>query len=180
MANWLNDRLKAYGIETRLCDLGMQAEGLPLPPAILGRIGNESDKKTVLIYGHFDVQPVCFSSRSLISSSLSSQALLSDGWETEPFTLTVKPNGQMLGRGSSDDKGPILGWLNVLQYYHDNHKELPVNIRFCFEGMEESGSEGLDQLVQTESRPGGWFSGVDCACIVRLSREPFSTSRFFL
>lgn len=72
----------------------------------------------------------------------------------------------MIGRGSSDDKGPILGWLNVLQYHHSAGKPLPVNIRCCFEGMEESGSEGLDELVAQEARKGGWFDGVDCVCIV--------------
>ncbi len=57
-----------------------------------------------------------------------------------------------MGRGSTDDKGPILGWLNVLQYHAENQKELPVNIKFCFEGMEESGSEGLDELVEKEAQ----------------------------
>lgn len=79
-----------------------------------------------------------------------------------------KENGQLIGRGSSDDKGPILGWLNVLQYHKDNNKPLPVNIKFCLEGMEESGSEGLDELVERESKAGGYFEGVDCVCIVRL------------
>jgi Cys-Gly metallodipeptidase DUG1 len=49
----------------------------------------------------------------------------------------------------------------------DNKKPLPVNIKFCFEGMEESGSEGLDELVRREAKPGGWFDNVDCVCIVR-------------
>jgi len=61
MAEWLNGQLKQLGVDTKLVDLGrhtMDGEDLPLPPAILGRIGNDSNKKTVLIYGHFDVQPV--------------------------------------------------------------------------------------------------------------------------
>ncbi|KAG6919142.1 hypothetical protein DXG01_008949 [Tephrocybe rancida] len=152
MANWLNGQLKSLGVETELIDLGkhiMDDEELQLPPAILGRIGTDPGKKTVLIYGHFDVQP----------------ANKSDGWDTDPFTLVVHEDGRLIGRGSSDDKGPVLGWLNVLQYHHQNSKELPVNIRFCFEGMEESGSEGLDDLVKKESKAGGWFDGVDCVCI---------------
>lgn len=46
--------------------------------------------------------------------SARSQALKSDGWNTEPFSLSEdKETGRFYGRGSSDDKGPILGWLNV-------------------------------------------------------------------
>lgn len=74
----------------------------------------------------------------------------------------------MVGRGSTDDKGPLLGWLNVLQYHHENKKPLPVNLRFCFEGMEEVGGEQLDEVVVRESKPGGWFDGVDCVCIVSV------------
>jgi acetylornithine deacetylase/succinyl-diaminopimelate desuccinylase-like protein len=75
-------------------------------------------QKTVLIYGHYDVQP----------------ASLSDGWNTEPFELTLKPdpdnqpegNVKMYGRGSSDDKGPVLGWINVLEALKSEGTELPV------------------------------------------------------
>jgi len=153
MADWLNTELRQLGVDTKLVDLGkhtMDGEELPLPPAILGRIGSDPSKKTVLIYGHFDVQP----------------ANKSDGWDTDPFTLTVdEQSGRLIGRGSSDDKGPILGWLNVLQYHHQNNVPLPVNLVCCFEGMEESGSEGLDELVQRESLKRGYFDGVDCVCI---------------
>lgn len=61
MAHWLNGKLKELGVDTQVTDLGkhiMDGQELPLPPAILGRIGNDPKKKTVLIYGHFDVQPV--------------------------------------------------------------------------------------------------------------------------
>lgn len=61
MANWLNEQLNSLGVETKLVDLGKQdldGQTLDLPPAILGTIGNDPAKKTVLIYGHFDVQPV--------------------------------------------------------------------------------------------------------------------------
>lgn len=50
----------------------------------------------------------------LMRSLAQSQALKSDGWNTEPFSLSEdKETGRFYGRGSSDDKGPILGWLNV-------------------------------------------------------------------
>jgi Cys-Gly metallodipeptidase DUG1 len=61
MGNWLNGQLNELGVETKLVDLGtheMQGQTLQLPPAIIGRLGNDPAKKTVLIYGHYDVQPV--------------------------------------------------------------------------------------------------------------------------
>ncbi|KAF7316621.1 CNDP dipeptidase [Mycena chlorophos] len=150
MAHWLDGELKALGVTTKLADLGthvMDGQTLPLPPAILGRLGEDKNKKTVLIYGHFDVQP----------------ASKSDGWHTDPFVLVEEADGRLVGRGSTDDKGPILGWLNVLQWHHETKKPLPVNLVFCFEGMEENGSEGLDELIEREKD--GWFKGVDCICI---------------
>lgn len=84
--------------------------------------------------------------------------------------MTIADNGQLIGRGSSDDKGPILGWLNVLEAHKDLRIELPVNLRFVFEGMEESGSVGLDEFIAAEHARGkdGWFHGVDAVCIVSL------------
>ncbi|CCM01338.1 uncharacterized protein FIBRA_03388 [Fibroporia radiculosa] len=155
MGSWLQHQLNALGVQTKSIDLGrhvMDGQDLPLPPVILGKIGNDSKKKTVLIYGHYDVQP----------------AEKSDGWDTEPFTLVVeKETGRLIGRGSTDDKGPILGWLNVLEAHQKLGLELPVNLCFCFEGMEESGSQGLDELIISEAAKGndGWFVGVDCVCI---------------
>ncbi|KAJ7127526.1 hypothetical protein C8R43DRAFT_1027535 [Mycena crocata] len=150
MSAWLAEQLTHVGVTVRPVPLGthvMDGQTLELPPALLGRIGDDPKKKTVLIYGHFDVQP----------------AAKSDGWDTEPFVLTELEDGRLVGRGSSDDKGPVLGWVNVLQWHKESGKELPVNLRFCFEGMEENGSEGLDELVEKEKD--GWFKGVDCVCI---------------
>ena len=61
MGLWLEAQLNKYGVKTELIPLGtQQVEGqtLDLPPAIVGRIGDDPKKKTILIYGHFDVQPV--------------------------------------------------------------------------------------------------------------------------
>jgi nonspecific dipeptidase len=60
--------------------------------------------------------------------------------------LTEK-NGKLYGRGATDDKGPVLGWIHALQAYQECEIPQPVNFKFCFEGMEESGSEGLDKLL---------------------------------
>lgn len=102
-------------------------------------------KKTVAIYGHLDVQP----------------ALKEDGWGSEPFVLTER-NEKLYGRGSSDDKGPVLGWINAVEAYQKLGLEVPVNIKFIFEGMEESGSEGLDDLLHARK---AFFKDVDYVCI---------------
>lgn len=81
--------------------------------------------------------------------------------------LTIdETTGRLIGRGSSDDKGPVLGWVNVLQAHKELGIPLPVNLRFCFEGMEENGSEGLDELIASEAK--GFFKDVEAVCIVSL------------
>lgn len=126
---------------------GKSKEDLQLPPIILGHLGEDKNKQTLCVYGHLDVQP----------------ANMSDGWDYEPFKLTETPDGKLYGRGSTDDKGPVLGWINVISAYQALNMEIPVNIKFCFEGMEESGSEGLDELI--EERKDTFFAGVDYVCI---------------
>ena len=62
MGSFLETQLKQYGVETKSVELGThisEGQTVRLPPAILGRIGNDRSKKTILIYGHYDVQPVC-------------------------------------------------------------------------------------------------------------------------
>jgi Cys-Gly metallodipeptidase DUG1 len=61
MGDFLESQLKEFGVETKRVDLGshvLEGQKLKLPPAVLGRIGNDPSKKTILVYGHFDVQPV--------------------------------------------------------------------------------------------------------------------------
>ncbi|KZW00369.1 CNDP dipeptidase [Exidia glandulosa HHB12029] len=153
MADWIKNELTALGVTVNFKDLGKQVldgQTIQLPPAILASIGSDANKPTVLLYAHYDVQP----------------ALKSDGWNTEPFELVFdEKNDRYYGRGSTDDKGPLIGWINVLEAHVKTGTELPVNLKFCFEGMEESGSEGLDELILEESKPGKFLHGVDCVCI---------------
>ncbi|NXR91649.1 CNDP2 dipeptidase, partial [Hypocryptadius cinnamomeus] len=142
--------IERLGGTTKLMDIGKQklpdGSEIPLPPIVLGTLGTDPRKKTVCVYGHLDVQP----------------AALEDGWDSEPFTL-VERDGKLYGRGSTDDKGPVLAWLNALEAYQQTNQEFPVNIRFCLEGMEESGSEGLDELIFAQRD--AFFKDVDYVCI---------------
>jgi nonspecific dipeptidase len=138
------------GVKTELVDIGTETfpdgKQLPLPPVLLGELGSDPKKKTLCVYGHLDVQP----------------AAKEDGWDSEPFVLTER-NGKLYGRGSTDDKGPVLGWLHTIQAYRKLNVELPLNFKFVFEGMEESGSTGLDEVIV--SRKDTFLKNVDYICI---------------
>ncbi|XP_057373009.1 cytosolic non-specific dipeptidase-like [Daphnia carinata] len=150
MVKWVAAKLEDLGATTELKDVGKQKlhDGsiLDLPPVLFGKLGNDPSKKTVMVYGHLDVQP----------------ALKEDGWDTDPFVLT-EVNEKLYGRGSTDDKGPVLGWIHAIEAFQQTGQDLPINIKFCFEGMEESGSEGLEELLHKEKD--GFMSGVDYVCI---------------
>ncbi|XP_050506548.1 cytosolic non-specific dipeptidase [Diabrotica virgifera virgifera] len=147
---WALERLQALGASAELRDLGTQTlpngQTIPLPPVLFGSLGNDPKKKTVLIYGHLDVQP----------------AHKSDGWDSEPFELTER-DGKLYGRGASDDKGPVLSWLHAIEGFQAIGEEVPVNLKMVFEGMEESGSEGLDELLHAEKNK--FLAGTDYVCI---------------
>lgn len=149
MAHFLESELKGLGAEVELRPLGKQPDkpDLDLPPVILARYGRDKSKRTILVYGHYDVQP----------------AEVSDGWATEPFQLSVGEDGRMFGRGSTDDKGPVLGWLNAIEAHQKAGVDFPVNLLMCFEGMEEYGSEGLDELIEKEGK--GYFADAEAVCI---------------
>ncbi|KAJ1344121.1 hypothetical protein BSLG_001261 [Batrachochytrium salamandrivorans] len=112
MGLWLEAELKNLGASVELRQPGkQQLEGqeIDLPPIILATYGTDPTKKTVLVYGHYDVQP----------------ASKEDGWATDPFTLVEDDQGRMFGRGSTDDKGPVIAWLWVIQAHQKLGTELP-------------------------------------------------------
>ncbi|KAF8448561.1 hypothetical protein BGX38DRAFT_1188486 [Terfezia claveryi] len=147
MADFLENELTSLGAHVERRILGEQHPGLDLPPVLLGRYGDDPKKRSILVYGHYDVQP----------------ALREDGWATDPFTLHVDEKDRMFGRGSTDDKGPVLGWINAIEAHKKAGIEFPVNLLMCFEGMEESGSVGLDNLIKQEAKE--FFKDVDAVCI---------------
>lgn len=149
MSEFLFSELTSLNCTVESRPLGAQPhkEHLDLPPVILARYGSDPKKRTILVYGHYDVQP----------------ALKEDGWTTDPFTLSIDAEGRMFGRGSTDDKGPVLGWLNAIDAHQQAGIEFPVNLLMCFEGMEEYGSEGLDEFIAAEASE--YFKDVDAVCI---------------
>lgn len=89
-----------------------------------------SHKPTVLIYGHYDVQPV--------------DPL--DLWTTPPFEADIRGD-QIYARGSADDKGQVLIHVKAIEAHLAKNKSLPVNIKLIIEGEEEIGSISLDDFI---------------------------------
>ena len=123
MMQWTQSHIQNLNGKATLYPNPASIEERPLPPILLGEFMVDPKKKTVCVYGHLDVQP----------------AAKEDGWDTDPFVLTEK-DGKLFGRGSTDDKGPALGWLWTIEAYQKLGVELPVNVKMLYEGMEVSES----------------------------------------
>ncbi|MFN8380265.1 MAG: dipeptidase [Anaerolineae bacterium] len=87
--------------------------------------------KTVLIYGHYDVQP----------------AEMADGWSSEPFEPVIR-DGIIYARGSSDDKGQAFIHAKVVESYLKGAGSAPVNIKVLYEGEEEIASKNLNAFIK--------------------------------
>jgi acetylornithine deacetylase/succinyl-diaminopimelate desuccinylase-like protein len=99
-------------------------------PVVLGEWLGAAGAPTVLVYGHYDVQPTGAEAE----------------WTTPPFELTL--DGDIVrGRGSSDDKGPVYIVLKTAQAFMAQEGRLPLNVKFLFEGEEEIGSPHLAAFV---------------------------------
>jgi acetylornithine deacetylase/succinyl-diaminopimelate desuccinylase-like protein len=120
----VDDLLAELGFETRRlrADAG--------PDAVWGEQAGRKDY-TVLLYNHYDVQPV--------------DPL--DLWESPPFEPVVR-DGKLFARGASDNKGELAVRLAVLRALREEHGELPVRVRWIIEGEEEIGSPNFDEIVR--------------------------------
>ena len=118
----------AVWLAAKLSSMGLRAELHPTPgcPLVVARNAHLPGRRTVLIYGHYDVQPV------------DPLAL----WTSPPFQPEIRA-GKIWARGATDNKGQMLAHvLGVKQSLRD-HGDLPVNLIFLFEGEEEIGSPNL-------------------------------------
>ena len=143
MIEWTQAHAQRLGAKTTLMPNPLGTEERPLPPILMGEFHVDPAKKTVCVYGHLDVQP----------------ASKEDGWDTDPFVLTEK-DGKLFGRGSTDDKGPALSWLWVVEAHRELGVELPVNLKILYEGMEEFGSDGLFECIAQEAKEGKFLNDV--------------------
>ncbi len=104
-------------------------------PLVYGDWLQAADKPTVLIYGHYDVQPVD----------------PIDLWQSPPFEPAER-NGNLYARGACDDKGQTMLVIKALESLMGVYGTLPVNVRVLIEGEEENGGEAVEHFVRTASQ----------------------------
>ncbi|MEM7031796.1 MAG: dipeptidase [Chloroflexota bacterium] len=121
---WVASRLTTAGVEN--------VQILPTGghPVVYGDWLHAPGKPTILIYGHFDTQPVD----------------PIDLWTNPPFEPTLK-DGRVYARGASDDKGNMLIPILAVEALLQGEGQSPVNLKFCFEGQEEIGSPQLPDFM---------------------------------
>jgi acetylornithine deacetylase/succinyl-diaminopimelate desuccinylase-like protein len=125
-AEWLRDHCLSLGMT--------RAEVLPTGghPVVYAEWMGAGDAQTVLVYGHYDVQPVDDPRNE---------------WTSPPFEPQER-DGKLFARGATDDKGQLFIQLKVFEAYMKSTGSFPVNLKVMFEGEEESGSPNLEPFVE--------------------------------
>lgn len=127
-ADWLVADLASLGIAAR-------AIATPGHPMVMGKYEGPEATPHLVFYGHYDVQPV--------------DPL--DLWDNDPFDARLEetPKGTVIrGRGTSDDKGQLMTFVEACRAWKEVHGGLPCSITFFFEGEEESGSPSLIPFME--------------------------------
>lgn len=129
-ATWLADTLRDAGMDTvEVMETGT-AES-PGHPIVYAEHHVSDDAPTVLVYGHYDVQP---------PDPL-------ELWEQDPFE-PVERDGDLVARGAADDKGQVFMHVKSVEAYLQSDGALPVNVKMMVEGEEESGSVHLAPFIE--------------------------------
>ncbi len=124
-ANWVVEKLSGFGLETQL----VATHGHPI---VWAKNKHQAGRKTVLIYGHYDVQP---------PDPL-------ELWDSPPFEPVLK-DGYVFARGATDNKGQILSHiLGIQEMSEESGAGLPVNVHLVIEGEEEIGSGNLPGFLE--------------------------------
>jgi len=124
----LRSQLEASGIAARILPTAGH-------PVVFGEMQTPGATRTLLIYGHYDVQPP--------------EPL--ELWKTPPFEPTLK-DGRLWGRGTGDNKGQFFAHVKAVEAVLTTAGKLPVNVKFLFEGEEEVSSQSLRSFIEA-NRP---------------------------
>ncbi|MBX2977130.1 MAG: dipeptidase [Ignavibacteriaceae bacterium] len=124
-AEFVSDKLKEAGLSKVQI---FKTEGHPI---VYGEWLGAPGKPTILVYGHYDVQPVD----------------PIDLWDSPPFEPVIK-DGKIFARGATDDKGQLFVHIKSVEAYFKSVGSLPINIKFLIEGEEEIGSPHLEPFIK--------------------------------
>ncbi len=120
---WVLDQFQEMGLKTQLVKTKTH-------PIVLAETPHVANAPTVLVYGHYDVQP----------------ADPLEQWISPPYEPTIR-DGNIYARGATDDKGQMLTHVFSTEAWMKSEGSLPINVKFLIEGEEESGSVALAQLL---------------------------------
>lgn len=143
---WLRTKFAERGFNSTI----LETEGLPL---FFANLPIDDNKPTILFYMHFDGQSVDASKwdqKNPYEVVLKSQD--NDGWKTESFSELsndINYDWRLFGRSTSDDKGPIVMFLNAIDILQKEKQELPYNVKVILDSEEEKSSAPLPQAVRT-------------------------------
>ena len=124
-AEWLRNSLEEAGLKGTV-------HSTPGHPVVIGEWRGAPGAPTVLVYGHYDVQP----------------AEPLELWTSPPFEPTIR-NGNIYARGSVDDKGQLFLHVKALEAHLKTRGKLPVNVVVIAEGEEEVGSDNLEHFIES-------------------------------
>jgi acetylornithine deacetylase/succinyl-diaminopimelate desuccinylase-like protein len=129
------ERAAAFALQ-KMQEAGLSAERIETQgnPLIYAEWTGAEGKPTLLIYGHYDVQP---------PDPL-------DEWRNPPFEPTIEGD-LLVARGATDDKGQAYAHVKAVGAILAERGELPVNVKFLWEGEEEVGGEAIDQFVEEDA-----------------------------
>lgn len=127
--DWLVAKMKENGIAD------VQVFQTARHPIILGKIDGRQTERTLLVYGHYDVQPP--GDRH--------------DWKADPFAAEIV-DGQIIGRGTSDMKNNLMACVHAVKAIHETGKSLPLNLIYLFEGEEEIGSPSLKPFIEQHAQ----------------------------
>jgi succinyl-diaminopimelate desuccinylase len=123
-AAWVAERFKALGMQVEICET-------PGHPIVYAEHLHAPGAPTVLVYGHYDVQPP--------------EPL--ELWKSPPFEPTRR-DGNLYARGATDDKGQMFTHIKSAEAWLKSGAKLPVNLKYLIEGEEEVGSANLDDFIR--------------------------------
>ncbi len=143
-ADWVAGRLRRLGLAAER----IETAGHPL---VFAESPRREGVPTVLVYGHYDVQPV----------------VPLEAWISPPFEPTRR-DGNLYARGATDDKGQVLTHIFGVEAWLATQGPLPVNLKFLIEGEEEVGSSGLEHYLTAQT------DRLACDCVVISDGSQFA------